>query len=228
MKLLLIEDDERIAGALKVGLSDEGYAVDVEHDGLAGLAAARGDDYDAIILDGMLPELDGLEVLRQLRESGKSTPVIMLTARGAQQDIIGGLDGGADDYLIKPFAFDELLARLRALLRRPSVSLGETLSADDVVLDPARRTVLRDGQPVALSTKEFAILEYLLRNRGQVVSKDKLIQQVWDFDADILPNTVEVFVNYLRRKLDKPFPKSRPLIQTVRGAGYMIKADKND
>ena len=222
MKLLVVEDDERIARSQKAGLSDEGYAVDVEYDGVAGLAAALGDEYDVVILDGMLPEMDGLEVLAKLRGEGRSTPVLMLTARGARTDIVGGLDGGADDYLVKPFAFDELLARLRALLRRPTASLGEVLTADDVVLDPARRTVTRSGQAVDLSSKEFAILEYLLRNRGQTISKDKLIQHVWDFDADILPNTVEVFVNYLRRKLDKPFPKSRPLIQTVRGAGYMI------
>lgn len=225
MKLLIVEDDERIARSLKLGLVDEGYAVDIEHDGAAGLSSALGDDYDVIVLDGMLPEMDGLEVLKRLRDSGKSTPVLMLTARGSQRDIVGGLDTGADDYLIKPFAFDELLARLRALLRRPVASLGEVLQAADVVLDPARRVVTRDGQLVDLSSKEFAILEYLLRNRGQTVSKDKLIQHVWDFDADILPNTVEVFVNYLRRKLDKPFPKSKPLIQTVRGAGYIIEAD---
>lgn len=225
MKLLIVEDDERIARSLKVGLTDEGYAVDVEQDGVAGLSSALADDYDAIVLDGMLPEMDGLELLKNLRDGGKSTPVLMLTARGSQRDIIGGLDSGADDYLVKPFAFDELVARLRALLRRPATSLGEVLQADDVVLDPARREVTRDGQIVELSSKEFAILEYLLRNRGQTISKDKLIQHVWDFDADILPNTVEVFVNYLRRKLDKPFPKSKPLIQTVRGAGYVIEAD---
>lgn len=225
MRLLIVEDDSRIAGSLKAGLVDEGYAVDVEHDGAVGLAAALGDEYDAIILDGMLPELDGLEVLRQLRVGGKATPVLMLTARGAQSDIIGGLDGGADDYLVKPFSFEELLARLRAVLRRPTATLGEVLRASDVVLDPARRVVARAGQAVDLSAKEFAILEYLLRNRGQVVSKDTLIQHVWDFDADILPNTVEVFVTYLRRKIDKPFRKSRPLIQTVRGAGYMIRGD---
>ena len=225
MRLLIVEDDSRIAGSLKAGLVDEGYAVDVEHDGAAGLAAALGDEYDAIILDGMLPELDGLEVLRQLRVGGKATPVLMLTARGAKSDIIGGLDGGADDYLVKPFSFEELLARLRAVLRRPTATLGEVLRASDVVLDPTRRVVTRAGQVVDLSAKEFAILEYLLRNRGQVVSKDTLIQHVWDFDADILPNTVEVFVTYLRRKIDKPFRKSRPLIQTVRGAGYMIRGD---
>lgn len=223
MKLLVIEDDVRIAGSLKAGLSDEGYAVDVEHDGMAGLAAATGDEYDAIILDGMLPELDGMEVLRQLRNSGNTTQVLMLTARGTQSDIVKGLDGGADDYLVKPFSFDELLARLRALLRRPTAALGEVLKADDLELDPAQRVVTRAGQAIDLSAKEFAILEYLLRNRGQIVGKDKLIQHVWDFDADILPNTVEVFVAYLRRKIDKPFRKAKPLIKTVRGAGYTIR-----
>lgn len=225
MKLLVVEDDRRIAQSLKTGLTDEGYAVDVEYDGAAGLAAAMGDEYDGVILDGMLPELDGVDLLRQLRQTGNSTPVLMLTARGTQRDIVTGLDSGADDYLVKPFAFEELLARLRALLRRPAASLGEILKAGDVVLDPARRVVTRADQAVDLSAKEFAILEYLLRNRGQTISKDKLIQHVWDFDADVLPNTVEVFVNYLRRKLDKPFPKSKPLIQTVRGVGYRIEAD---
>lgn len=225
MKLLIVEDDRRIADSLKAGLVDEGYAVDVEYDGAAGLAAALGDSYDMVVLDGMLPELDGLDVLKQLRDSGDSTPVLMLTARARQRDIVGGLDGGADDYLVKPFAFEELLARIRALLRRPTTSLGEVLTAQDVTLDPARRSVTRAGKPVDLSAKEFAILEYLLRNRGQIVSKEKLIQHIWDFDADILPNTVEVFVNYLRRKLDKPFPGSRSLIKTVRGAGYTIGAD---
>lgn len=225
MKVLVVEDDRRIAAALKTGLSDEGYAVDVEHDGAAGLAAAEGDSYDAIILDRMLPERDGMEVLKTLRAAGNTTPIMMLTARGAPSDIVGGLDGGADEYVVKPFGFEELLARLRALLRRPSTALSQVLRARDVTLDPATHQVTRAGRTIDVSAKEFAILQYLLRHQNIVVSKETLMQHVWDFDADILPNTVEVFVAYLRRKIDKPFAKSKPLIETVRGAGYIIRSD---
>ena len=223
MKLLVVDDEVRIASAIKQGLEQEGYAVDVAHDGEEGLNAALADEYDLILLDVMMPILDGFEVVRRLREAKKSTPVLMLTAKDQTRDIVTGLDYGADDYLPKPFSFDELAARVRALLRRPEYVLSTQLTVADVVLDTAAHRVTRDGKEVALSGKEFSILEYLLRNKNQIMSKNAIMSHVWDFDADILPNNVEVFINYVRAKLEKPFPAGRPIIQTVRGFGYVIK-----
>lgn len=223
MKLLVVDDEVRIASAIKQGLEQEGYAVDVAHDGEEGLNAALADEYDLILLDVMMPILDGFEVVRRLREAKKSTPVLMLTAKDQTRDIVTGLDYGADDYLPKPFSFDELAARVRALLRRPEHVLSTQLTVADVVLDTAAHRVTRDGKEVALSGKEFSILEYLLRNKNQIMSKNAIMSHVWDFDADILPNNVEVFINYVRTKLEKPFPAGRPIIQTVRGFGYVIK-----
>lgn len=223
MKILVVEDEHRIAQALKVGLSDEGYAVDVAYDGDEGYRTAMADEYDVIIMDVMMPVMDGVEASRKLREEGNHTPILMLTARSQPDDIVTGLDAGADDYLPKPFSFDVLLARVRALLRRPNDTQDPVLSVDDLELDVARHVVTRDGQDVHLSGKEYAILEYLLRNKGRIVSKDNIINHVWNFDADVLPNNVEVFITYLRAKIDKPFKGSRPLIQTVRGFGYVIK-----
>lgn len=225
MKLLVIEDEHRIAQALKQGLMQEGYAVDVAYDGEDGLNTALADNYDAIIMDVMMPELDGIEVTERLRSAGNHTPILMLTARTQSRDIISGLDSGADDYLTKPFSFDVLLARVRALLRRPSDALDSVLSAADLELDPVQRRVRRGKTEISLSGKEYAILEYLLRNKGRILSKNNIISHVWDFDADVLPNNVEVFIAYLRNKVDKPFPASPPLIQTVRGFGYVIKDD---
>lgn len=223
MRILVVEDEKRIAAALKEGLMQESYAVDVALDGEDGFAAARAEDYDLIILDVMLPGMDGLTICRKLRVEGKSTPVLMLTARGQIRDIVQGLDTGADDYLAKPFSFEVLLARVRALLRRPTESAGEILRSADLALEPAAHKVTRAGQTVTLSSKEYALLEYLLRNKGKVLSKNNIISHVWDFDADILPNTVEVFVTYLRAKIDKPFKPRPALIQTVRGFGYRLE-----
>ena len=221
MRILLIEDDVAIARSLKEGLEDETYAVDVAHDGDEGYRTATADDYDAIILDIMLPSMNGYKVCQALRQDGKRMPILMLTARDAERDIVKGLDTGADDYLAKPFSFEVLLARLRAILRRPNEKLGEVLRVGDLTLDPSLKKVTRASQEISLTTKEYGVLEYLMRNTGKVLSKEQIIAHVWDFDADILPNNVELFIMFLRRKVDKPFGKK--LIHTVPGFGYKLE-----
>lgn len=225
MKILVVDDELRIASSIKQGLEQAGYAVDLAHDGEDGYNAAMADEYDAVLLDVMMPVLNGYEVVRKLRAQGNHVPVLMLTAKDQERDIVAGLDYGADDYLSKPFAFEVLLARLRALLRRPQESLDTVLRVADVELDIAKRQVTRAGTLVPLSSKEFAILEYLMRHKNQILSKNNIMTHVWDFDADILPNNVEVFINYIRSKLDKPFAPARPIIQTVRGFGYSVRDD---
>lgn len=221
MRVLLIEDDVTIARLLKEGLEDEAYAVDIAHDGSEGYRTAAADDYDVIILDIMLPEMNGYEVCRALRNNGNKTPILMLTARDTERDIVEGLDTGADDYLAKPFSFDVLLARIRALLRRPNEKLEEVLQVGDLKLDPSSKKVTRASQEINLTAKEYGVLEYLMRNKGKVLSKEQIISHVWDFDADVLPNNVELFIMFLRRKIDKPF-KSK-LIHTVSGFGYKLE-----
>ena len=221
MRILLVEDDVAIARSLKEGLEDEAYAVDVVHDGDEGYRTATADDYDVIILDVMLPEMNGYEVCRALRKDGNQTPILMLTARDAERDIVEGLDVGADDYLAKPFSFEVLLARLRALLRRPNKKLEEILRVGNLMLDPSLKKVTRANQEISLTAKEYAVLEYLMRNAGKVLSKEQIISHVWDFDADVLPNNVELFVMFLRRKIDKPFGSK--LIHTVPGFGYKLE-----
>ena len=221
MRVLLIEDDVTIARLLKEGLEDEAYTVDVVHDGNEGYRTAAADEYDVIILDIMLPEMNGYEVCRALRNDGNKTPILMLTARDAERDIVEGLDAGADDYLAKPFSFDVLLARIRALLRRPNEKLEEILQVGDLKLDPSSKKVTRASQEINLTAKEYGVLEYLMRNKGKVLSKEQIISHVWDFDADVLPNNVELFIMFLRRKIDKPF-KSK-LIHTVSGFGYKLE-----
>lgn len=225
MRILVVEDTATIARALKEGLEQESYAVDVESDGDDGLRAALYEPYDLIILDVMLPSKDGIAVCRELRENAVSTPVLMLTAKTQDGDIVTGLNAGADDYLAKPFSFDVLLARIRALLRRPQEVKPDLLVVGDLKLDIANRTAERAGKTLDLSRKEFAILEYLMRNPDRACSKDEIMQHVWDFDADILPNTLEVFMTYLRAKVDKPF--GSPLIQTVRGFGYKVSQESS-
>lgn len=220
MRVLLIEDDVTIARLLKEGLEDESYAVDVVNDGSEGYRTAA-DDYDVIILDIMLPGMNGYEVCRTLRNDGDKTPILMLTARDTERDIVEGLDTGADDYLAKPFSFDVLLARIRALLRRPNEKLEEILQVGDLKLDPSSKKVTRASQEINLTAKEYGVLEYLMRNKGKVLSKEQIISHVWDFDADVLPNNVELFIMFLRRKIDKPF-KSK-LIHTVSGFGYKLE-----
>ena len=221
MRVLVVEDTVRIADTIKIGLEQEGYAVDVEYDGEVGLLAGLNEPYDIIILDVMLPGIDGISVCRQLREAGIMTPVLMLTAKAQERDVVEGLNVGADDYLAKPFSYDVLLARLRALLRRPGNFMADDqLSVGDLTMSLSGHSVKRGSTDINLSKKEFAILEYLLRNKGKACSKDTIISHVWNFDADILPNTLEVFITYLRAKIDKPF--DYPLIHTVRGFGYEV------
>ena len=220
MKILIIEDDKEISEALREGLEDESYAVDTCLDGEEGYRTAAADEYDLIILDVMLPSMNGFEICKKLRAEKNTTPILMLTARGQSQDVIRGLDFGADDYLPKPFNFDVLLAHMRAILRRPSQKLEEVLRVGDLVLNPSSKQVLRAGAEIKLTTKEYAVLEYLMRNEGKVLSKEKIISNVWDFDADVLPNNVELFIMFLRKKIDKPYKQK--LIQTVPGFGYKI------
>ncbi len=223
MKILIVEDEHKIANAVRKGLQQESYAVDVVYDADDGLASARADEYDAIILDCMLPgEMDGMGLCRTLRSEHNHTPVLMLTAKGAVRDRVAGLDAGADDYLVKPFAFEELLARMRALLRRPHDSLGIKLEVGDLTLDPSTYEVRRADQPIDLSQREYALLEYLMRNKGRTLSKDMIIQHVWSYDADVLFNTVEVYIGYVRNKIDRPFRGKPPLLKTIRGFGYKL------
>jgi DNA-binding response OmpR family regulator len=222
MRILVIEDDHKIANAVKKGLEQESFAVDVEFDGKTGLGSALTIEYDLILLDRMLPEVDGIKICQILREKQNHTPILLLTAKDKIKDKVDGLNAGADDYLVKPFAFEELLARVRALLRRPQVNADVILKVGDLELDSTKFNVKRDGKNIKLSTKEFALLEYLMRNQNQILTKDNIINHVWDYDADILPNTVEVYIGYLRNKIDKPFNNKKSLISTVRGFGYKI------
>jgi len=222
MRILIVEDEHKIAAALKRGLEQERYAVDLIFDGKEGLTMAITEPYDLVILDRMLPGItDGLNICAAMRDKGIHTPVLMLTAKDQISDRVAGLDSGADDYLVKPFAFEELLARVRALLRRPEAAVEAVLRHEDLELDTVTYEVRRAAQIIPLSAKEYALLEYLLRSAGRTVSKDQIIAHVWDYDADILPNTVEVYVGYLRNKVDKPF-KGPSLINTVRGFGYRL------
>lgn len=222
MKLLVVEDEHKIANAIRKGLAQEGYAVDVVYDGDQGLASASAGGYDVIILDRMLPgSVDGTDICRNLRQDDNHTPILMLTAKSQVADRVSGLDSGADDYLVKPFAFEELLARVRALLRRPHEGVTPLLQVQDLTLDPATFEVNRKDKRIFLSKREFALLEYLMRNPDRILTKQNIIDHVWDFDADVLPNTVEVYMGYLRQKIDKPF-KKQPLIHTSRGFGYYI------
>ncbi len=222
MKVLLIEDEIKIANAIARGLKQERFLVEVVNDGDSGLACALGDEYDLMIIDRMLPGTEGVEIVRQVRQKKIKTPILILTAKGQINDKVEGLDAGADDYLVKPFSFEELLARVRALLRRPSGVENEIIEVDCLKLNTRTYEIFRGNMPIELSRTEFALLEYLMRNAGQILTKDQIISHVWDFDADILPNTVEAYIGYLRRKIDSPFKKK--LIKTVRGFGYKVEA----
>ena len=223
MKILIIEDEIKLSNILLQGLKEQGMAVDVRRDGAAGLSAVRECAYDAVILDVMLPKLDGFQVLQEMRGLGDKTPVLMLTARSGVDDRVRGLDLGADDYLPKPFAFKELLARLRAITRRPQVEPQTTLKVADLELNPQKREARRAGQVLELTAREFTFLEYLVRQKGIVVTRAMILDQVWDagYDFDGGSNVVEVYINYLRRKVDMPF--DRKLIHTVRGTGYILE-----
>ncbi|KKP61731.1 MAG: Two component transcriptional regulator, winged helix family [Candidatus Levybacteria bacterium GW2011_GWA2_37_36] len=222
MRILIVEDEHRIANSIKKGLEQERYAVDVAYTGTDGYDLASTEDYDLILLDIMLPEMNGIEICKELRKNKIHIPILMLTAKGQTEDKVVGLDAGADDYMTKPFSFDELLARVRALTRRKGTIVNTNLSVEDLVLDKKLFSVKRDGQEIKLSSKEFSLLEYLLANKKTIVTKDQIITHVWDYDADILPNTIEVYIKNLRNKIDKPFNNKKPLINTVRGFGYKI------
>lgn len=223
MRVLVIEDEHKIANALKRALQQEKYAVDVSYDGDDGYAMATTEPYDVMIIDRMLPgEYDGLSIVRELRSMGIHTPVLLLTALGTVRDKTAGLDTGADDYLVKPFSLEELLARIRALIRRPQEQQSTILKAGDLSIDTTTFEVKRGDTTIKLTHKEYALLEYLMRNQDRPLTKEMIIAHVWDYDADILPNTVEVYVKYLRNKIDaKPHT---PLIHTVRGFGYKLQA----
>jgi DNA-binding response OmpR family regulator len=221
MRLLVVEDEGGIASALRQGLSEQGYAVDVARDGEQGRDYALAAPYDVILLDILLPELDGLSLLRDLRKRGMTTPILLLTARDAIDDRVAGLDAGADDYLVKPFSFSELLARIRALLRRPVLRTGDKLVTGDVAMDLAARTVTRGTQPVTLTPREFAVLEYLLRHPGQALSRTQIAEGVWSWEFHGESNVVDVYIGYLRRKLDADGVPS--IIETLRGYGYRLR-----
>jgi DNA-binding response OmpR family regulator len=222
MRILVVEDEHRIAASIKKGLEQEKHAVDLSYTGTEGFDLASTEDYDIIILDLMLPGMDGITICKELRKKHIHTPVLILTARGQIQDKVEGLDSGADDYLTKPFSFEELLARIRALARRPKNALDASLSVGDLKLDPKSYEVKRNGTPIRLSSKEFSLVEYLMRHANTIVSKDQIIAHIWNYEADVLPNTVEVYIRNLRNKIDHPFSGRKPLIHTVRGFGYKI------
>ena len=223
MRVLVIEDEHKIARALKKALEQETYAVDVAYDGDEGYAMATTEPYDAAIIDRMLPgDHDGISIIKAMREAKIHTPVLLLTALGSVSDRTTGLDSGADDYLVKPFALEELLARVRALLRRPAEQHATVLTAGDLSLNTVTFEVKRGDTPIQLTGKEFALLEFLMRNQNRPLPKNVIISHVWDYDADILPNTVEVYIKYIRNKIDQPFDK--PLIHTIRGFGYKLQA----
>ncbi len=223
MRVLVVEDERKMARLLERGLREEGHAVDVAPDGVGASWLATENEYDAIVLDVMLPDIDGFEVCRELRNREVWSPVLMLTARDRVGDRVAGLDAGADDYLTKPFSFEELLARLRALARRGAPERPASLLVGDLSLDPATRRVDRGGTQIELTSKEFAVLAFLMRHAGEVVTRTRLINHVWDFAYEGDSNVVDVYVGYLRRKIDRPF--GRNTIETVRGTGYRLRED---
>jgi heavy metal response regulator len=226
MRILVVEDEAGVAGFVKQGLTEAGYVVDVARDGSEGLEYALAFEYDVVVLDIMLPKMNGLDVLREMRNTRVKVPVLLLTARDGVDDRVKGLDVGADDYLVKPFAFPELLARIRALLRRPPLQSGNLLGMKDLEMDVARREVRRAGKNIELSPREFSLLELLLRHPNQVLTRTQIIEHVWNFDFYSDTNVVDVYIGYLRRKIDRGFVP--PLIQTVRGVGYRLSEAQDD
>lgn len=216
MRILVVEDEHKIGSSIKRGLELEGYAVDLAFDGEEGYDMAVSENYSVILLDLMLPKMDGTTVCKKLRSENNHTPILMLTAKGEINDKVDGLNSGADDYLVKPFAFAELVARIKALARRPKEEIGSVLKINDIVLNTINYSVKKGNKEISVSKKEYSLLEFLLLHKGKVVTKEQIIQNVWDYEADILPNTVEVFIGYLRSKIGKD------IIQTVRGFGYRI------
>ena len=220
MRILLVEDEIKLANATKRALELQKYAVDLANSGKDGLDLAIGEKFDLFILDIMLPEIDGIEILKRIREEGINTPVLFLTAKGQINDKVLGLDTGADDYIVKPFSFEELFARIRALIRRPEKTNNTILKTKDLILNTSSFKVERADKEIHLSTREFSLLEYLMRNKNKVLSKEQIVTHIWNYEADVLPNTVEVHIKHLRDKIDTPFKTK--LIRTVRGFGYKI------
>lgn len=224
MRILVVEDEHKIANSIKSGLEQEAFAVDVAYDGQTGFDLASTEAYDVIILDLMLPKMDGLTICKKLRVEEKiHTPILILTAKSQVEDKVEGLNAGADDYLGKPFSFSELLARVRALIRRPKQTLPGIINIGPLSLNTTSFEVKRSGKPIELSKTEFSLLTFLARNKGKILTKDQIMNHVWEYDSDILPNTVEVYIGYLRKKIDKPFPDSPELIRTIRGFGYKLE-----
>jgi heavy metal response regulator len=226
MRILIVEDEPGVASFVEQGLAEAGYVVNVTRDGSEGLEYALAYEYDAIVLDIMLPKMNGLELLKEIRAKRVKSPVLLLTARDGVDDRVRGLDVGADDYLVKPFAFPELLARLRALLRRPPLQSGGILQMRDLEMDVAKREVRRGGKSIELSPREFALIELLLRHPNQVLSRTQILEHVWNFDYYSDTNVVDVYIGYLRRKLDREFDP--PLIHTVRGVGFRLSEESRD
>jgi DNA-binding response OmpR family regulator len=223
MHILVVEDERRLANLVRRALEEEGHVVDVSHDGVEGLDMAEGTEYDLLVLDLMLPHLDGVELCRRLRASGSDARVLMLTARDAVEDRVQGLEAGADDYLIKPFSFSELMARVKALARRQvQAQPEEELVSGDLVLDLQRREARRGDDAIELTAKEFQLLEYLMRNSGHVLTRTQILDHVWGYNFDSFSNVVDIYVHYLRNKIDRGY--AEPLIKTVRGVGYSLKA----
>ncbi len=223
MRILVVEDEQKVASFIKKGLEEEGYAVDIAAEGEEGLAMAQAGVHDLIVLDIRLPKTDGLQVLQALRRDHVTTPVLLLTVRATIEDKVLGLDAGADDYLTKPFAFQELVARVRALLRRRAEADPTVLQMGDLRLDPARRTVSREGERIDLTPREFALLDYFMRNPGRVLTRTMIAEHVWDYSFDTSTNIIDVYVNYLRKKIDAG--RASKLLHTVRGVGYVLKAE---
>lgn len=223
MRILIVEDEHRIAASIKKGLELEHFVVDIAYDGADGFDLAVTGEYDCLVLDIMLPGLNGIDICKRLRQQDNHTPILILTARGQLRDKVTAFDCGVDDYLTKPFNFEELLVRIRALTRRPHSITSSTISLGGLILNPSTFEVSRDGQRISLSAREFSLLEYFLRHPNQILTKDQIINHVWDYNAHVLPNTVEVYVKNLRRKIDFPFTGKKPLLVTVRGFGYKIE-----
>ena len=223
MKILVVEDEQRVAHYIKKGLEMKSYTVDLAYNGVDGYDLATSESYDLIVLDRLLPEMNGLQVCSRLRNNDVHTPILMLTARDEVHERVSGLEAGCDDYLGKPFAFSELLARIKVLTRRPKVLVDEILMVDDLTLNTNTYEVKRGQNIINLSRKEYDLLTFLLRNRGKVFSKDQLIAEVWPYDSEVLSNTAQVYIRYLRDKIDRNFPEKIPLIKTIRGFGYTIQ-----
>jgi len=226
MRILVVEDEKKVANFIKKGLEEEHYAVDTAYDGEVGLFMAEANEYDLIVLDLMIPKIDGLEVLKKIRGSKNNVPILVLTAKASVEDIVKGLDAGCDDYLTKPFEFAEFLARIRALLRREKIDKEPLLNVADLTLSLVTHKVTRKGKEIELTSKEYALLEYFMRNPEKVLTRTMISEHVWDYHFDSLTNVVDVYVNYLRKKVDKDFePK---LIHTIRGVGYILSASRQD